>query len=341
VTAIEPTPVRSARFVGLVFALLIAVGAMAMAASLLVGRATLGDLELRDTLIALRLGRFLAAFMAGAALAVGGVMVQGLFRNPLASPEILGTTAGASFGGHAMLIAFEGATAGSALSGLSPQMLLPVGCVLGALLALLFLVWIARASVNLVVILLSGFLLSALFLSLNGFLTSLAQERWELARALVAISLGDVSGAGFTQISMAAPMLLAGIVAAWLWGRSLDVMLSGEDEARALGVDTNSLRQWMVVWTALLTGAAVALGGTIGFVGLIVPHALRPLLGERHRLLVPGAALLGGAFLAACDVLTRVLPSKSEIPLGVITGLIGAPVFMIILLRRHRSFHLG
>lgn len=311
------------------------------AAALTTGHAALSDTRLRSTLLALRLGRLAGAFIAGSALAVGGVLVQGLFRNPLASPSVIGTTAGAAFGGKVGMLVYEGVAVAAPLGWLAPEMFLPVGCIAGAFASLLILLVVDRRRDDLVVLLLTGFLLSALFLSLSGFLTSLAQERWELGRAILAFTLGDVSGVGPRQIMLATPLLVGGVVAAWAWGRSLDLMLSGEEEAATLGVDVAAVRRWVVVWTAILTGAAVAIGGTVGFVGLIVPHALRPFLGSQHRRLVPAAALLGGTFLAACDVLTRVLPSRSEIPLGVVTGLIGAPLFLLLLVRMRRQVRLG
>jgi iron complex transport system permease protein len=114
-------------------------------------------------------------------------------------------------------------------------------------------------------------------------------------------------------------------------------MLSGEEEAASLGVDVPAVRVWTVVWTSVLTGAAVSIGGNVGFVGLIVPHALRPFVGVEHRKLVPAAALAGGAFVVVCDVVSRALPTRSEVPLGVVTGLLGAPVFLSLLLRVARG----
>jgi iron complex transport system permease protein len=201
----------------------------------------------------------------------------------------------------------------------------------------MILLFVTRVRDDLVVLLLTGFLLSSLFLALGGFVTSLAQERWELARAMVSFALGDVAGVGARQIALSLPLLVAGGAAAMFWAGPLDVLLSGEEEAQALGVDVRQVRRWCVVWTAVLTAAAVSIGGTVGFVGLIVPHALRPFLGARHRVLVPAALLLGGVFLGACDVLARSIPARTEIPLGVVTSLIGAPFFLWLLIRSRRE----
>lgn len=319
--------------------LLTLLGLTALAVGLLslsVGHGKLADASLRGVFLELRASRAAVAFLAGAALAVGGVLVQGLFRNPLASPSILGTTAGASLGGQCAMVAFQFLLAGRGPAWLYPEMVLPFGCVLGAILSLLLLLALARFQSDLIVLLLTGFLLSSLCLSLSSFLTRLAQESWELGRALVTFTLGSVSGSGPRQVLLALPLVSFGIVAAFKWGKSLDLMLSGEEEAQSLGVDVAQVRLWVVVWTGLLTGAAVAVGGNVGFVGLIVPHALRPLVGPRHRALIPGAAIAGGSFLVLCDALCRAIVPQGELPLGVITGLIGAPLFLMLLTRNRR-----
>jgi iron complex transport system permease protein len=309
----------------------------AAAAALLVGTGDLSDERLSSTYLALRGARFAAAFLAGAALSVGGVLMQGLFRNPLADPAVLGTAAGSSLGGRIALLSFQALAGGAAARFVAPEMLLPLGCLLGAFGALALLLIVHRAGDDLVVLLLTGFLLSSLFLSLGLFVTSLAQERWELARAMLDFALGSVSGIGGQRVWLCVPLVAAGTVAAFLWSRPLDLVLSGEDEAQTLGVDVREVRRACVLWTAVLTAAAVSIGGNVGFVGLIVPHALRPFFGVAHHRLVPAAALAGGTFLVACDVLTRALPTASEIPLGVVTGLIGAPLFLVLLVRSRRE----
>ncbi len=316
----------------LVIGLLCGASLASFGVNLLAGAGRLDDPALFDTLLALRSTRGLVAYLAGAALAVAGVIAQGLFRNPLASPDVLGTTAGASCVGKLSLLALSAALGSSSLR-IVPELLLPLGCLLGALLALLALLAVARASADRVVLLLAGFLLSSLFLSVGSLVTSLSQESWELGRAVIAFALGSVSGAGMRQVVMIAPVVVGGTAAAMLWARPLDLLLSGEDEARVLGLDVRRARRWCIAWTALLTAGAVAVGGNVGFVGLVVPHALRRAVGVAHRRLVPAAALGGGTFVLLCDVLARAIPSRTEIPLGVVTGLIGAPLFLVLLLR--------
>jgi iron complex transport system permease protein len=316
---------------------LLALLGVVAAAGLLIGSGDLADPALRTTLLELRATRLGAGFLAGAALAVGGVVAQGLFRNPLVSPSILGTTGGAMLGGQLALLGFAAFPALRQLPHVGPGMLVPFGCLAGAQLALLLLLSFVRERSDSLGLLLTGFILSALFLSLGGFITSLAQDSWELARAVVSFTLGGVSGVTQRQIWLATPLVLVGIAAAWGWGRTLDLLLSGEEEAGALGVDLLLARRWLTVWLAALTAAAVSVGGNVIFVGLIVPHALRPFVGVQHRPLVPAAALGGGTFVLACDIVARAIPTQAEIPLGVITGIVGAPVFLALLARARRE----
>jgi len=322
---------------GLVYAGLIACALLACALSIAVGHGDLSDPGLREVFLRLRAQRLAGAFLAGSALAVAGVLVQGLFRNPLASPSVIGTSAGASLGGRIALLGTQYLLLAGNTPRLPPELLVPLGCVLGALGALVLLFLVAEVKDDLVVLLLTGFLLSALFVSVEGFVTSLAQERWELSRAVLSFALGDVSGVGPRQIGLALPLVLLGVLMAWSWSLPLDVLLTGEEEARSLGADVDVIRRWVVVWTAILTAAAVAIGGNVGFVGLVVPHALRPLVGLTHARLIPAAAIGGGTFVVLCDVLSRVLPGRSEVPLGVITGIVGAPAFLWLLLRHRRE----
>ena len=319
------------RLYALLFSLLLVAAVLAV----LVGSGDLSDPVLRDTFLKLRGFRLAAAFLAGAALAVGGVVVQGLFRNPLASPSVLGTTAGASFGGQVALLAYGVTGTGAAF--VVPEMIVPVGCFIGALAALAVLLLFLRVTHDLLALLLTGFVLSALFLSLSAFVTSIAQETWELGRAVVSFSLGSVSGTGPRQLAFALPLIGAALLASWFWGRSLDLLLSGEEEAQSMGANVGAVRWWSAIWVSVLVAGAVSVGGNVGFVGLVVPHMLRPFAGTKHQRLIPAAALAGGIFLVACDVVARLVPSRSEMPLGVVTGLIGAPLFLLLLIRLRRE----
>jgi iron complex transport system permease protein len=316
----------------LAFVSLLALLALAVLASLYTGRAHFSA-AIDPRFLALRWQRTQVAFLAGASLAVGGVLLQGLFRNPLASPSILGTTAGAAFGGELTLVLLYELWGGRAPFGLTSELLLPLGCVLGALGALGIVLGASPLRASTVALLLTGFLLSALFASGSALLENLVQESWQLSRVLRVLSAGSVSGAGPKQSALAAVLVVGSALPAWAWARELDVLASGEDEARSLGVDVMRLRVWLVIWTAFMTAGAVAVGAQVTFVGLIVPHVLRQFFGHAHRTLIPAAFIGGGAFLLACDVLCRALPLRHEIPLSVVTALIGGPLFLRLLAR--------
>ena len=315
------------------WAVLVLILSLAVTAGLGLGHGSLGG-EWGNTFLVLRGTRVALAGLAGAALAVAGVVLQALFRNPLASPSVLGTTAGAALGGQVMVL-LQGTLIPLALP---PEMGLPVGCLLGAGLSLLVVLGAARRAEALggdpgMTLLLTGILWSSACAAVASLVTWLAQDRWELGRALVAFTLGGVEGKGTVHILIGLPLVTAGIVGTWWWSRALDLLLSGDDEAASLGVPVAAARGWLLVWTAMLAAAAVAIGGGVAFVGLIVPHALRPWFGHGHRNLLPAAAVGGAAFLIATDALCRLAPGAS-LPLGVLTALVGAPVFALILLRR-------
>lgn len=291
--------------------------------------------ETQDALLHLRWARLLAAFAAGSALAVAGVLIQGLLRNPLASPSVIGTTAGASLGGQiALLLLFH---LGSSAA-IAAEMVLPLGCLAGALFALFFFWLFMFFSRDRFALLLVGFLLSALFSSVGGVLIAFGQQWHALGRAMVGFSLGGLQGVGFPLLRVVAPLLVAALLASQRLAAPLDLLLSGEEEAESLGVDVRATQRWTVLWVAMLCAAAVALAGNLLFVGLVVPHLLRPWLGVRHRDLLPCAALAGGVFLILCDLLVRLIPLQAELPLGVLTGLLGAPLFLVLLLRQRREW---
>ena len=315
--------------------LVLALGS-AVALSFFVGEGDLSNEALRGTLLRLRAWRLANTVLAGAALAGAGVLVQGLFRNPLASPSILGTSAGATLGGVLVLVLWNALLA-ARLDWIPAELILPVGCLLGAWLSLTILLAVTGRGASIVTVLLTGFILSSLFLSLGSLLMSLAQNTWEMGRAVVAFTLGGVDAKGPRHAALALPLVAVTSIVAMGWSRHLDLLLSGEEEAQSLGVDVDAARRWVIVWASTLTAAAVAIGGTVAFVGLVVPHALRPFTGPEHRVLIPAALVGGAAFLTAADVLTRVLPSAGTIPLGVVTGLVGAPLFLLLLARASRE----
>lgn len=306
------------------------------ALGLFVGRSGVGANALDPVFLALRTQRTAVAFLSGAAVAVAGTVVQGLFRNPLANPQILGTTSGATLGAHVALLATVLLFGGGSAYPVAPEMLVPVGALLGACLSLFALLAVAALRVGPLTLLLTGWGLMSLFQGLSTLLNTLFQEAWELNRALTMLNTGSISASGPKQVILVALTTLGGALPVWLSASTLDVLLSGDEEAASLGVDVQSERFWLVLWVAVLTAGAVAVGGSVGFVGLIVPHVVRRYAGQRHRFLLPCSFVGGGAFVMLCDLVCRVLPLRMELPLGVLSDLIGAPVFLHMLLRLAR-----
>ena len=301
--------------------------------AILTGPGDLSDPDLTKTFLELRFWRLVASMLGGAALAAGGVIVQGLLRNPLASPSILGVSAGANLGGIIALTLWARLLQGSFISWISPELLLPVGCLLGALSTLLLLLLIIRNDAGVLRTLLTGFIITSLLTSIGSLLTSLAQDSWQLGRAIITFSLGGIDNIGPQHIVLSIPLVIAASIASWLWGKHLDMLLSGEDEAQTLGVNVVQTRRWMIIWTALLLGSATSIGANVQFVGLIIPHAIRPFTGAEHRSLLPPAMIAGGLFLTLADIVTKMAPPGVHIPLSVVTGIIGAPIFLHLLSR--------
>lgn len=274
---------------------------------------------------ALRLPRVLVAALVGAALAVAGVQMQGLFRNPLASPDIIGTSAGAL--GAVMAIS-------AGLAAVSP-LYIPAFSFVGSALALVAVygLTVRAGRVPVTTLLLAGVAIGALCGAFTALLVSLAWKRWEVAQEISFWLMGGFDSRTWLHVRLLAPCFLLGAGVALAYAAELDVMSLGEEDARALGVETRRTTWTILLSAALLTGAAVAVGGIIGFVGLIVPHAVRLLVGPRHRVLIPACALVGAAFLVGADLLARTVNRPEEIRLGIVTALIGAPYFLRLLLR--------
>ena len=280
-----------------------------------------------DIVLRVRLPRVQLGLCVGAALAVAGVLFQALLRNPLADPFVLGVSGGATLGG--MLVLSLGG-----LVGLGSQMV-PPAAFAGALLTTVLLYAVAGGQGRLspTTLLLTGVVFNAFasaaivfIASLSGLTEGASLFLW-LIGSLSALR-GDITG-------LVALFLVLGLVCSWPFARGLNLLALGEESASQLGVDVERQKRVLLVATSLMVGAAVAAAGLIGFVGLIIPHLLRLLLGPDHRLLIPAAALGGAAFLVACDTLARSLPGGRELPVGAITALAGGPLFLW-LLRRHQ-----
>jgi iron complex transport system permease protein len=280
------------------------------------------------TIIAtLRLPRVLAAALVGGSLAVAGVTMQGLFRNPMASPEILGISAGGSLGAVAAI------TTGLASASV---LVLPVATAIGALLAAVLIYGIARTrgGTSLLFIVIAGMAVSSLF---NGLVSGmlLFSKQYELS-AYLFWTMGDFEGRGWQHLALAAPVLLPGIAAMALFSRELNLFTLGEEGARALGMSVEAVKRLLLALAALVTGAAISVAGPVGFVGLLVPHLLRLLVGPDHRTLVPASALGGALFLLCCDLLGRSVAPPFQIRVGIITAVLGSPYLLWLVVRAQR-----
>lgn len=285
-----------------------------------------------NILLLLRGQAVVIAALSGAALSVAGLLMQGLFRNPLAEPGLLGVGAGANLGGmFAMAMSEAGVL--HFRSRIPHELYLALGCILGAMASLLVLLAVMRAMADSVTVLLTGVVLTTLLGSVGAVFRAIVADKWELSRAMMTFSMGDISGKGLRHIWLGAPLVGVGIIAAFMLAPHLDLLSSGEEEAATLGVDIPAIRLWTVIWTAMLVAAAVAIGGGVAFVGLLVPHLMRGIASKRHCALVAYCAIGGAILVLACDCLSVAVDTRSVVPLGGITGLLGAPLFLILLLR--------
>jgi iron complex transport system permease protein len=270
------------------------------------------------------------AVLVGAALAVAGAQMQGLFQNPMASPDIIATSAGAALG--AVLALVLGVAQQSVLW-------LPILAFAGAL-ASLFVVYTLTTRggrTPVAMLLLAGVALSTLLAAITSFLITIHWVRVEVAQEVVFWLLGGLDSRTWTHVWLAGVPIALGLAAALAVARDLDLFLSGEEAAASLGVDVERVKRAVLVIAALLTGAAVAVSGIVGFVGLIVPHAVRLLVGPAHRRVVPMTALVGATFLVLADLVARTALTPHEISLGVVTACCGAPLFLWLLLRYRRE----
>jgi iron complex transport system permease protein len=300
-------------------------GSTAMAPSEALGALFGGaDAGARTIIWEIRLPRALAAFIVGAALGLSGAALQGLLRNPLADPGVLGVSAAASLAATVTL--YYGLAAAFALA-------VPIAAVAGALAATAFLGVAAVRTPSIVTLILIGVGVSSFAGALMALLMNLAPNPFSLSD-MVNWMLGTVANRSFEDIVLAAPFLAAGAVVLLTSARGLSALSLGEEAAAGVGLDLSRARLAIVTGAGLATGAAVSLAGAIGFVGLVAPHLVRPLVGhDPARTLVP-SALLAGLILVVADILVRVLPTDSELKLGVVAALIGAPAFVWIAARR-------
>ena len=303
--------------------------------SILLDRVGLEGFVVYDTrqaavLLAVRLPRVLQGALVGGGLGVAGALMQGLFRNPLAEPGLVGVSAGSALAAVAFIVL------GGALALPAPLDVhaLAIAAFLGGLAttALVYRLAARAGQTAVATLLLAGVAVAALAGAGTGLLLFVANDAQ--LRTVTFWSLGSLGGATWASLAGTAPMLLAAIVAAPFFARPLNALLLGEAEAFHLGVRVERVKRAAVVVATLGTGAAVAAAGVIGFVGLVVPHLVRLVLGPDHRSLLPASALLGAVLLLAADLAARTLVAPAELPIGIVTALAGAPFFLWLLLRQ-------
>lgn len=270
-----------------------------------------------------RLSRAVVAACCGAALALSGAVLQALLRNPLAEPYVLGISAGASTGAVAVIVS----GIGGGLIGLS------TGALVGAIAAFVLVGLLAAGAGGTTErVILAGVAGSQLFNAATSYIVTRSASA-EQARSVMFWLLGNLGSVRWPDVGIAAPVALVGLVLCLVHGRALDAFSFGGDAAASLGVETGRARVTLFGLTAVMTATMVAMVGSIGFVGLVIPHAARFLVGPEHLRLLPASALIGAIFLVLADVASRVLVPGQVLPIGVVTALVGAPAFAVILYR--------
>lgn len=280
----------------------------------------------RNIFLQLRLPRAIGALLVGCALAVSGCGLQSIFQNPMADPYVLGISAGAGFGAAlAMSLLPSGSTYLVALSSFA-----------AAICTILIVYTIARAAGKATTysLLLSGFVMSSLMSALLSLVMILHRDKME---QVVMWNMGSLTSMSWEKIWVLLPVCAAAVMILIAFARPLNVMLTGEEAAEGLGIDTHRTRRTVLTLTSLLSAAAVAVSGVIGFVGLMVPHLLRLVQGPDNRTLIPLCAVGGGAYLLICDVIARTAVPARELPVGVITAIFGVPFFVFLLHRGRKA----
>ncbi len=289
-------------------------------------------------LITLRLPRVVLGALVGSTLAIAGAAIQGLFRNPLAEPGLIGISSGASF--FAVLMIVLEARFFSFLTDAFGYYALSFAAFTGACITTFIVYNLAmrKGKADITTLLLVGIAINALAGSFTGLLTYIATD--EQLRNITFWSLGSLGGASWKSVTGILPFVLIPLVALPLFSKSLNTLSLGESQAGHMGINVNVLKKIVIVLATLGVGASVAVSGMIGFIGLVIPHILRIAFTADNRLIVPGSALLGAAVLILSDLIARTLVAPAELPIGILTAIIGAPIFIYIIMaeRRKRGF---
>ena len=281
----------------------------------------------RTILLQIRLPRVLLGFLVGCSLASVGVVLQALLRNPLADPYVLGVSSGAALGAAVGVLCGAGTT-------FLAEAALPACGFAGGIVALVIVYRMATNSERLPIhsLLLTGVILNAIFSALIMFITSILDPN--RSYGMMAWLMGTLTSPTYSGLVGVLVYLSISLILLFRQVRALNILALGEDAARSLGVDTERAKRSIFILTALVTGAVVSVSGMIGFIGMVVPHAVRLAIGADHRLLLPASALVGGTFLMGADTIARTLIAPTEVPVGIITALAGGPFFVYLLLWR-------
>ncbi|MCK5718381.1 MAG: iron chelate uptake ABC transporter family permease subunit [Thiomargarita sp.] len=280
----------------------------------------------------IRTPRIIVAALVGAALAMAGAQMQGLFQNPLASPGIIGTSSGGALG--AVIILATGLASHSILY-------IPIFAFIGALLSLFTVYMLAteRGQTSIATLLLAGIAVNALINALTSFIITFSWLEYEISREMVFWLMGGLDNRTWSHVWMCLPGIFIGGFIALLYTRELDILLMGSETASSLGVEVEKVKLIILTSAALLTGTAVAVSGVVSFVGLVIPHIVRLIIGPKHRYLIPACALTGAIFVILTDLLARTLNRPEEIRLGILTAIFGAPFFLYLLLKQRRKLN--
>lgn len=278
-------------------------------------------------ILQIRLPRIILGVLVGAALSIAGTTMQGLFKNPMADPYIVGISSGAALGAISTIVF------GLTIFGMYT---IPLMAFIGAAAAIFLVYNIAsvRRKLPVSTLLLAGI---AVTLFLSAIISLMMYISGEKLHGIVFWLMGGLWGRNWNHVMMAFPFIFLGAIIIYIFARDLNVMLLGEEPAQHLGIEVETLKKIIILSTSLITAAAVSVSGIIGFVGLIIPHAMRILIGPDHRILLPSSALVGGIFLVWADTLARTIISPIELPVGIITALFGAPFFIYLLRTRKRA----
>jgi iron complex transport system permease protein len=289
-----------------------------------------GDPAEATIIFQIRLPRVVAGVLVGGALAAAGVVFQGLLRNPMADPYIIGTSGGAALGVTLALLI----PAGLLPAGFSATPLFAFG---GALAAVLIVYNIARVGrrTPITTLLLAGFAVSSMLAAVMSFLMLVGGNT---LRQVILWTMGGLAVTGWSQVLGVAPLILLGLAATIPFAQDLNLLLLGEEQATTMGLSVERRKLLLLALGSFLTAAAVSISGLVGFVGLVVPHVTRLMLGPDHRLLLPAATLVGALFLVLADLIARTITAPAEMPVGIITALVGAPFFIYLLRRNRRDY---